>query len=388
MRRLLWISSIGLIVFLLAAGVIYLANPFSVRTWVLAKALRSSSSNIRLAAAEDLIEHDPETAVDVFVDARANAWVGDSWYPDGRSRFALLPPDMAGKLATILDDPDPSRAVAAADGLAILVHSNEDHDFSAVLPALLRSLERKDDTLCTSVAWVICRIAPSNSETKKALLRASREGCPGVLHALKFRELSDAEVIELIDSLGRDDAQLRKQVAYVLGRLEAHRDRSVPALVALLRDESDLVIHAALSSLQRLEHRDPATSREVTALLGREAVRMYAVEFLAGSTSSSPEALAVVKAALRNSPEATEFLDALANAVPETLSPELIPDLLHLCRAGADLDQQMSAVELLGGMGPAAKSAVPAIEEILAKSEDEDFVQAARTAVENIEAEE
>ena len=383
-RRIFWISSFGLIVFLLAVGVVYVANPLALRTWVLARALKSSSSSIRLAAAEDLIERDPEEAVDVFVDAHANAWVGDSWYADGRSRFALLPPDMAGRLATILDDPDRSRAVAAADGLAILVHSNQGHDFSAVLPALLRSLERRDDTLCTSAAWVICRIAPNDSKTREALLRASREGCPGVLHALKFRELSDAEVNELIGSLAIEDEQLRRQVARLLGTLEAQREASVPALVGLLGDESYWVIHAALWSLERLEQRDPVTISKVYALIEREDVRFDAIQFLARSTAASAEALAAVQAGLGKSSQATEFLDALGNAPPQSISPALIPDLLHLCRAGADLDQRLSAIDVLAGMGPAARSAVPAMKELLADGENADLEQSLRIALESM----
>jgi len=63
---------------------------------------------------------------------------------------------------------------------------------------------------------------------------------------------------------------------------------------------------------------------------------------------------------------------------------DLIPDLLHLCSPGMDLDQRRDAVEVLGNMGPAAKPAVPAIEEILAKDNDEDFEWAARIALESI----
>ena len=80
-----------------------------------------------------------------------------------------------------------------------------------------------------------------------------------------------------------------------------------------------------------------------------------------------------------------EFLEALTSFYFETISADLIPDLLHLCRPGTDLDQRRGAVEVLGNMGPAAKSAVPAIEEILAKDDDEDFEWAAAMAMESIQ---
>jgi len=382
MRRLLWITTGGISLLLLVVGIIYVANPFSVRTWILAKSLRSPLSSVREAAAEALAARDPEEAVELFVDARADAAIDDPWYGESYWWFALLPPELAENLAGMLEDPDTARAAAAAEGFGVLVHENEDHDFSPLLPALFRALQK---SFCMA-AYALCQIGPEDGDMTTALLHASREGCPGVLLHLHDMELSEEQLDELLDSLAHEDVQLRRWAALALGSRAAYKDRIGPRLVATLGDPNDVVTNAVLSSLKLLGQTDPATIREVTALLGREAVRMYAVEFLAGSTSTSPEALAVVRAALRNSAEATEFLDALGNAPPETISADLIPDLLRLCREGADLDQRTSAVELLGSMGPAAKSAVPAIEEILAKNEDEDsFEWAARAALESIQ---
>jgi hypothetical protein len=41
MRRLLWIATDGISLLLLVVAIIYVANPFSVRTWILTKSLRS-----------------------------------------------------------------------------------------------------------------------------------------------------------------------------------------------------------------------------------------------------------------------------------------------------------------------------------------------------------
>jgi hypothetical protein len=66
---------------------------------------------------------------------------------------------MAVRLAEMLEDPDPRGAAIAADGLNVLAYKNEGHDFSAVLPALFRALERerRNPTLCMSAASAMCR---------------------------------------------------------------------------------------------------------------------------------------------------------------------------------------------------------------------------------------
>ena len=386
MRRVLRISAAVVVVLLLAGGIIYWANLFSVRTWVLVKALNSGMQSVRDAAAVSLAQRNPEEAVESFIDARANA-PGESRYADSCVWFALLPAEIAPRLAAILEDSDPRRAAIAADGLNVLAYKNEEHDFSAVLPALFRTLERKDPKLCLSAASAICSIGEDNADATKALLKASREGCPEVLFHLRSMHLSDEDVGELIESLGHEDRRLRASVASVLGSLAAHRDSVVPRLIAALRDPDDAIVEAALRSLEELEHRDAPTIREITLLLEREHVRIHAVEFLARSTAKSPEALTAVRAGLREPAKATEFLDELGNADPDTVSNDLIPDLLHLCRAGADLDQRMSAVDVLGNMGPRARSAAPALEEILAREESDEFEQSASVALESIKAE-
>jgi len=384
MRRLLWLSLSVVLGLLFLVALVYLANPLSARTWILGKALRSGVSDIRGVAAHALVARDPEGAAEVFVEALQHSGSG-SHYEESFWRFAILPPEMAEKLEGMLEDPDPLRAEAAAHGLAVLAYQNKGHDFSASLPALLGALQRKNQALCTAAASAISLIGPRNPDATKAILRAFREGCAYVLYSLPDMELSDEDMSDLLGFLVDEEVQLREQAALCLGSFTAHKERILPGLIDALGDPKDSVVECALSSLERLEQRDPATIREVIALLGRkDRARPAAIRFLAGSTSASPEALAAVRSGLWERSQAREFLEALGNASYGSISADLMPDLLHLCSPGMDLDQRRDAVEVLGSMYAAAKPAVPAIEEILAKDDDEDFEWAARIAIQSI----
>jgi HEAT repeat protein len=384
MRRLLWQSLCVFLGLVFLAALVYLANPLSARTWILGKALRSGVSSVRDTAMLALVARDPEEAAEVFVEARLEASSG-SILEESIFRFAILPPEAAATLEGMLADPDPLRAAAAADGLAVLAHKNEYHDFSGTLPALFLALQTKHQGLCIAAAYAISQIGPRNPDATKAILRAFREGCRGALGCLHGMELSDGDLRELLGFLDHEDLQLREQAALGLCMFTDHKERIVPRLVAALGDPNDVVAEAALYSLERLEQADRATIMEVIALLGRkDRARPAAIRFLAGCISASPEALAAIQAGLRESSQAREFLEGLDHAAWGTLPADLIPDLLHLCSPGMDFVQRRDAVETLGNMGPTAKPAAPGIEEILAKDDDEDFEWAARIALESI----
>jgi hypothetical protein len=379
-RRIVRISSLGFLACLLVAALVYVANPFSARTWILGKALRSPVSSVRSAAERKLAAGDPDEAAEAFVDARARG-KDDELQSESYSRFGLLPPETAGKLASLLDDPDPSRAEAAADGLEMLAGRYERHDFSAFLPALLRALERRNASLSWSAASAAKKIDPRSPELVKAILQNARNGNPPVLYFLRSMELSDADVSRVLETLVTEDLDLRVTVALTLGWMVAHEGKVVPALVTLLEDREGRVVGASLSSLEELWQRDPAIIRKVIDLLRRDDVRASAIGFLSRS-AGSPEAIAAIKAGLRESSRAGEFLKGLRESASD-VSPEVIPEILDLCR-GTDTDKRLAALDVLGRMGPAARSAVPSIEEILAKESDSDFAETVRLVLEDI----
>ena len=100
---------------------------------------------------------------------------------------------------------------------------------------------------------------------------------------------------------------------------------------------------------------------------------------------ASPEAIAAIRMSLHDSSRAAQFLDELRDSV--MFPPELIPDIVDLCRS-PHRDIRLKAINLLGILGAKARSAVPAIEEILAKNNDPEFEEAARHALEDIQASE
>ena len=384
MRRILWLTLLVLLGLPIAGGLVYLTNVFSARTWLLGKALRSSVSSVRATAEKRLARGNPEEAAYAFVEARREAMSGGPDYGESWDRFALLPPEAAGMLAAMLDDVDPLRAAAAADGLTVLVAKNEDHDFSAVLPNLVKALERRQPKLCWSAAAAISSISPGNPDMAKTVLRSLREGCPDNYQLIPGMQLSESDVRDLLEYLV--DPMLRTHVASILGLLPSHKERVVPALLGLLENEDVFLVQAALFSLEQLEQRDPATIRRVAELLRRDEARHGAIRLLARSTVESSEALGIVKAGLQESSQAEMFLQELESA--ETISPDLVPDLVNHCRSGADQQLRLGAIRILAYMGPAARSAVPAIEAILPKESDPHFADEARIALENMKASE
>jgi HEAT repeat protein len=253
--------------------------------------------------------------------------------------------------------------------------------------SLIEALEDESVHVVFNAASALLHIDPDRNEGFFAMVKfLSHEND-------EWRELADRQlrelgllpgVDELIDLLGHEDPHLRRSAAVVLGSLEPDTDRMFPGLIKLLGDEKHFVVEGALSALERFAERDAAAVHKAIDLLRRDDVRLAAIGFLARSTAMSPEALAAVQEGLREGSTTAVFLDQLAEAPPETLSSELVPELLGFCRAGSDSDRRLTALQVLSNMGPAARSAVPALEAILEKEEDLEFESWALNALESI----
>ena len=257
----------------------------------------------------------------------------------------------------------------SSDSLLIVLH-DKDVDVAFLAASALLHI----DPGCKAARFAMVKfLSDEDQDTREGADRELRE------HSLL------PEITEWLDLVGHEDPQVRRSAAVVLGALPPDTEGALTALAKLIGDENHLVVEAALAGLDRFERRDGATIRAVTALLRRDDTHLAAIGFLARGTAASPEALAAVREGLREGSRTTEFLDQLGEAPPETLSSELIPQLLGFCRAGSDPERRIAAIGVLGNMGPAARSAVPAIEAILEKEEDLEFESWALSALESIE---
>lgn len=130
-------------------------------------------------------------------------------------------PELADRLET-----DPDRGVRQS-----LVRALGRLGDDRALAALLKTLQDRDLQVC-----------------QEAALALSRFNSPAAYDAL----------LEALNSKGgRDTWQIRRLAAYALGKLGDRR--AVPALVASLRDESDLVVPAAAEALGELGDRQAIT---------------------------------------------------------------------------------------------------------------------------------
>ena len=302
-------------------------------------------------------------------------------------RLAAIGPEAKEAIPALMEalgDQNAWLKVAAVQALSSMGTAGRESSES-----LIRALHDEEVSVVLNAALALLRIDPGCQEARFAMVRflsVSHEDQKLSEVADRARELGLLPgIVELIDLFGHEDPQLRRSVALVLGSQPPDPKRVFPALVKLLGDEKHFVVEAALSSLERFSERDAAAVRTVTDLLRRDDVRAAAIRFLARSTAASPEALGAVLEGLREGSTTTEFLDQLVEARPETLSSELIPQLLESCRRGSDPDRRLVALQVLSNMGPAARSAVPEIEAILEKEADLEFESWALSALESIQ---
>jgi hypothetical protein len=151
--------------------------------------------------------------------------------------------------------------------------------------------------------------------------------------------------------------------------------RTLGELETELRDHSPYVRKKAVEALTAFGPQAAPTLIQVLKSDGDAEVRTFAVAALAGISPLSNEAFHGILAAL-NDPDGAVKLVAteVLYAIGPKLGPEVVPVLVGALTDPNPTTQSM-AIQLLGALGPAAKEAIPALRELVARQPNNDLAK-------------
>lgn len=132
----------------------------------------------------------------------------------------------------------------------------------AAVPDLVTSLSSDEETLAASAGLALGKIGPAARAAVPTLRQKANHPSPIVrlvcLRALLQiqpgeRQLVAIAVPQLLKALDSDQEMVRAEAAATLGELKEFRERIIPRLKGLLKDESPLVRDQAAEALKRLD---------------------------------------------------------------------------------------------------------------------------------------
>lgn len=310
-----------------------------------------------------------------------------------------------------LDDPDYQVSAHAAD---VLVQAGAES-----VPVVLDACERGDHRLHRRAAAVLVRLgAPAASAMAAALESKVREQrveaafvrlgpsavpalrealteekqCQAAAHVLGLIGPRAADAVaDLIAILQRRQAPvaLRSEAAFALGRIGEPASDIVPALIAALKDSSNEVREQAAEALGWIDPPAPEASRALAAALKDTNAKVAAKACQSLSFVGNREAAPILLAAFQGGraevaieagwalwllgPKAESVVPALLSAAqgpPDksgparsllaSFGPRIAPILVKTLGDG-ETARREAAADVLGRIGPPARTAVPAL---------------------------
>jgi HEAT repeat protein len=227
-----------------------------------------------------------------------------------------------------------------------------DRRVSESLPALARIFDEYDQAVCD----VICELGPAAAPLLPKL-------------------------IEVMQS--EDSWDLQWAASDALGAIASADPSVVEALQAALGHPSPIVRSAAARALARVG--TPAIPRLLTLLQAHDDPRAAWAAFSLGEMGSI---------AISAAPELLEGLQSVKNVLSTacaialartTGDPQTVPYLVRIIESGEAASPRCAAANALGGLGPVAITAVPALE-LLLDDADPDCSTAAQEALDAIKA--
>ncbi len=311
-------------------------------------------------------------------------------------------------ITVLKEDPTPRKRRAAVVALGQIASENRDHLPKALL-AVGKALKTDANPAVREQAAAVLGqqkvddggLAVAGDLTES--MRNEKESAVKreVAIALgRYGKVAKAAVLPLTAALKDADAAVRAAAADALGRIGDYSQAAAPELLPLLKDAEKTVRQAAIFALGRIdpEDKEPVAAalvanlkRETDPELRKELV--FALAFLGETSPSVVGALAalltdkdaemrsqVALALAKFGPAVRHAETELSAVIKSDLDKQvrlnavrtlcgglgadavrIIPFLSERLKDDADFEVRVAIAEELGSMGPAAKSAVPAL---------------------------
>jgi HEAT repeat protein len=299
-------------------------------------------------AADALVRVGPDS-VPILLEARGST--GIHLYRRASAVLVRIGAPAAPQLVAALKDGSVSGGVET-----ILVRMGPD-----AVPALIAGLA--DDSVCRGAAHVLIQMGPRAVAAVPALIEVlqRRKAVPGVreeaAEALgRIGEPAADIVPALIAALKDDNAVVRQQAAQALGWIGPPARAATPALLAALKDDKEKVAAMACWSLGRLGGEGVPLALLEVLQSGRDGPADMAGQALWQMDPAAKKVVPALIALLSKPPKETVRVRALL----VLLGPIAVPDLAAALGKG-EATLKQAAAEVLGQMGPVARTAVPAL---------------------------
>jgi HEAT repeat protein len=322
------------------------ASPVDIRLQVqqkLAEAdkLRAEANEYLLSLGGEAVEKLKGAMLDDSVDVRRGA----AWYLFENVNPG--DPQMVAVFVRALEDEDPLVRRLGVAGLKGLPSQALEQFLPQLVALLKEGKERATDR--AAIALLIGRIGPRAVAALPVLTRLAREDADAEVRKQSLYAASriggDSEAAALFQAALVDpDEDIRKMAVLRLGGLGATASPAVPSLVKSLDDESAVVRKYAAQSLGRLALHASSATGPLAKALGDpdEQVRRAAAQSLV------------------------------------TIGQPSVDPLVAQLKA-ADPNTRLLALAALGGLGPVAKPAIPAVRKLL--DDQNPQVQTAATTI-------
>ena len=287
---------------------------------------------------------------------------------DTLRRIGTAPPAVADQIEKLAADSNEAVMVAAVRCL-ITMGRDDSAAVAAAVPALISALSNQRPSVRNAAANALVEIGASIVPSLKKPLGSDqpvvrRESCEV---AGRLGVAASSLVPLLVARLSDEDKLVVRAAASALGEVRGEPDLVLPGLQQLLADDSPSVRAIALSALAEF---GPLANKAIPAVCrmindDSTIVRAAAARSLGQIGEGSEEAVHALMDAI-DDPHGGVTIQA-ANAISQ-LGTTAVPALVRLLEKPAYRDL---AVTVLGEMGPAAKTAVPALVGLLKTDNEE-----------------
>ncbi len=343
------------------------------------------------------------------------------WKIDMTATFAF-PSAQSGFLMTQLEDPDPgirrhvldrighewgpnsvewvrpwARALGNPDPLvrarAAVILGRIHGEPSVSIPALLAALHDTDAQVVGDAAGAFNAFGEAAAPAVPRLVELIESDDIVIQRkafwGLRSTRLTEAALPALLRQLNHPEPEIRCEALGCIGRVGAGAEATLDRLVAALKDEDGSVRDSAAAAIGDL---GPGAARAVSALIealgdrrNGDRLPTFAIRALG---AIGPPAIGAIPAMLQTLDGGDDYrVSDVVSAISRMGGPgaqqRALPHLVEQLRSGKR-SAQMAVSKCLGAMGPAARSAVPALEAMIASGVDGSVRAAAEAALAKI----